>query len=457
MAGRCWSKRTRCGRRPGSSGTSGRSGRRSGSRSLEGRGNGAAGMERVLIVGNGYAGLQAARTLAREKALSVTMVSAEDCPAYVPHLLPELAAGRMEAGDLFLPRGGEAGATEIAFRPGARVKKLFARKRAALLSNDETIAFDKALVATGASPWIPENLEPLLAQCGNVVALKRLSDAIALRNSLDGGARDIVIIGAGRVGMLLAEALKDRGAAVSIVEIGPRILATMLQQDVAERLHPVLEKRRHLRLHTGTRIARFGIDGGKVREVHLADGAALPCDVVVIAAGVAPNTGFMEETLPAAGGLAVDDRMETAAPGIYAAGDVVFFETVTGKKEPGQLVVNARTQGEVAARNIAGHNVACPPMFTGNVVKLDPVIAARIGDIDGTDHADFTVQRDFVRATRNGSTVTGLQMIGDPESLRGLVPAVLKRFRPEDIADLFRGRSDLGLAPLLLSRGYAWA
>ncbi|HZW37627.1 MAG TPA: FAD-dependent oxidoreductase [Candidatus Deferrimicrobiaceae bacterium] len=414
-------------------------------------------MERVLIVGNGYAGVQAARTLAQEKALSVTMVSAEDCPAYVPHLLPELAAGKMEAGDLFLPRGSEHEAMGLRFRPGARVKKLFARKRIALLSNEETVAFDKALVAAGASPWIPENLKPLLEQCGNVLALKRLADAIALRKFLDGGATNIVIIGAGRVGMLLAEALKDRGAAVAIVEIGTRILATMLQQDVAERLQPVLAERRHLKIHTGTQIARFGIDGGKVRKVQLADGATLPCDVVVIATGVVPNTGFMEDTRPAAGGLAVGNRMETAEPGIYAAGDVVFFETVTGRKEPGQLVVNARTQAEVAARNIAGHNVPCPPMFTGNVVKLDPVIAARIGDIDGTDHADFTVHRDFVRATLNGSTVTGLQMIGDPESLRGLVPAVLKKFRPEDLDDLFRGRSDLGLAPLLLSRGYAWA
>ncbi|HEY7528106.1 MAG TPA: FAD-dependent oxidoreductase [Candidatus Deferrimicrobiaceae bacterium] len=414
-------------------------------------------MERVLIVGNGYAGVQAARTLAREKALSVTVVSAEDCPAYVPHLLPELAAGRMETVDLFLPRGDANEATGIRFRPGARVKTLFPRNRAALLSNGETIAFDKALVATGASPWIPENLEPLLDRCRNVVALKRLADAVALREFLDRGAAAIVIIGAGRVGMLLAEALKDRGAAVDIVEIGPRILATMLQRDVAERLQPVLEERRHLNIHTGTRISAFGIDGGKVREVRLADGATLPCDVVVIATGVSPNTGFMEDALPAAGGLAVDNRMETAEPGIYAAGDVVFFETVTGRKEPGQLVVNARTQGEIAARNIAGHKVSCPPMFTGNVVKLDPVIAARIGDIEGTDHADFTVHRDFVRATRNGSAVTGLQMIGDPESLRGLVPAVLKKFRPEDLADLLRGRSDLGLAPLLLSRGYAWA
>jgi len=414
-------------------------------------------MERVLIVGNGYAGLAAARTLSAETALSVTMVSAENCPAYCPHLLPELVAGKKEEGEIFLPRDLEYEAMEIRFRPGARVEKLSARTRTALLSTGETVPFDKALVATGANPWVPENLKPLLSECGNVVALKRIADALALRKFLAQGATRVVLIGAGRVGMLLAEALKDRGVTVSLVEIGPGILATMLQRDVAERLAPVLAQRRHLRIHTGTQIAGFGTDGGKVREVKLSDGTTFPCDIVVIATGVEPNTGFVDGNFPSAEGLSVDNRMETAEPGIYAAGDVVFFETVTGKRDTGQLVVNARTQGKVAARNIAGHKATCPPMFTGNVVKLDPVIAARIGDIDGTDHADFTVDNSFARATMNGNTVTGFQLIGDPESLRGLVPAVLKKFRPEDIADLLAGRPDLGLAPLLLSRGYAWA
>lgn len=414
-------------------------------------------MERVLIVGNGYAGLAAAKTLSPETGISVTMVSAEPCHAYIPHLLPEIVAGKKAEGEIFLPRDREYEAMGIRFRPGAPVEKLSARTRTAFLSTGEIVPFDKALIATGAAPWVPENLKPLLSECGNVVALKRLADALALRKFLDGGATRVVLIGAGRVGMLLAEALKDRGVAVSLVEIGPGILATMLQRDVAERLAPVLAQRRHLRIHTGTHIAGFGIDGGNVREVKLSDGTTLPCDIVVIATGVKPNTGFVEGNFPPAEGLSVDSRMETAEPGIYAAGDVVFFETVTGKREAGQLVVNARTQGDVAARNIAGHKAACPPMFTGNVVKLDPVIAARIGDIDGTDHADFTVDKSFARATMNGNTVTGFQLIGDPESLRGLVPAVLKKFRPVDIADLLAGRPDLGLAPLLLSRGYVWA
>lgn len=414
-------------------------------------------MDRVLIVGNGYAGLAAARILASKKGFSVTMTSAEKCPAYVPHLLPELVAGKKEAADLALARGGEYAEMKIDFRPGAQVEALSADRRTALLSTGETIRFDKALIAAGAVPYVPRDFEDLPARCGNVLLMKRLLDALLLKKLLLQGASRIVIVGAGRVGMLLAEALKERGVSVAVVEIGTEILATMLQPDVAAMLHPVLGERRHLRLCTGARIEEIAADGGRAREVRLADGTILPCDAVVIATGVAPNTGFMENGPPYGMGLPVDRRMETATPGIYAAGDVVRFETITGRCDAGQLAQNARLQGEVAARNIAGEKALCPPSFIGNVVKLDPVIAARIGDIDGTDQADFRVGRSFARVTFADRTVIGVQLVGDPEDLRGLAPAVLKKFPREDIGDLLQGRLDLGLAPLLAARSHSWA
>jgi NAD(P)H-nitrite reductase large subunit len=414
-------------------------------------------MERVVIVGNGYAGLQAAKSLAREKGLSVTMVSAESCPAYCPHLLPELAAGRKEPADLHLFDPAGYASLGVTFKAGAKVEKLSVHKRTVLLGNRETVEFDKALIATGAKVWIPEILKGIFACCENVLVMKRMEDALALRMFLAEGASRIAVVGAGRVGMLLAEALKDAGVSVSVIEIGSRILATMLQEDVAAKLHPVLSTRHHLRFYTGAHIATVSVDGEAAREIHLAGGTTIPCDVVVIATGVEPNIEFLAGGIGDSEGIPVAPTMETREPGIYAAGDVVRFETITGRRDVGQLVVNARAQGEVAARNIAGRKAVCPPSFIGNIVKLDPVIAARIGDIDGSDQADFTAGRSFARATLEGQVVIGLQLVGDPEDLRGLVPAVLKKFPPGDLGMLLQGRLDLGLAPLLASRSLSWA
>ncbi|MBM2828815.1 MAG: Pyr redox 2 protein, partial [Actinobacteria bacterium] len=399
----------------------------------------------------------AARTLASKNGLAVTMVSAEPCPAYVPHLLPELATGKKSEADLFLLDQADYAGLGVSFRPGAKVERLSAKNRVAFLSNGETVEFDKALIASGAAPHVPENLAGFLGRCGNVITMKRIADARALKGFIEKGATRIAIIGAGRVGMLLAEALKSSSVSVSVIEIGARILATMLEEDMAEKLHPILAMRRHLRIHTGAKIAGIECEGAVAREIRLSDGTSIPCEVIVVATGVAPNTLFMERGPADGEGVAVDNRMETADPGIYAAGDVVSFETVTGRREVGQLVQNARAQGEIAARNIAGEKALCPPSFIGNVVKLDPFIAARIGDIEGSDRTDFRIGRSFARATVEGQTVVGIQFVGDPEDLRGLAPAVLKKFTRADLSDLFQGRLDLGLAPLLAGRSHSWA
>jgi NADPH-dependent 2,4-dienoyl-CoA reductase/sulfur reductase-like enzyme len=414
-------------------------------------------MERILIAGNGYAGVAAAKALSSERGFSVTLVSAEPCAAYIPHLLPELAAGRKEAADLLLLDPDAYASLGVRLVNGTGVVSLSAGKRQAVLSNGETLAFDKALIATGAKAWIPQELQEIAARCRNVLTMKRLIDALTLRKLMTQGAARIVIVGAGRVGMLLAEALRDTGVRVDVVEIGPAILATMLQPDVAERLAPVLRSRRHLTLHTGVGIVSFAEDGGNVRELRLSDGTTLPCDVAVIATGVEPNAGFLSDLPADAMGIPVDRGMRTREAGIFAAGDVVRFETITGREEPGQLAVNARAQGEAAAMNMAGRNVLCPPSFVGNIVKLDPIVAARIGDVDGSDHADTNAGNGFVRVTLESGKATGLQFIGPPEDMRGLAPAVIKKFGREEVRDLLEGRLDLGFAPLLAARGYPWA
>ncbi len=419
-------------------------------------------MERVLIVGNGYAGLAAARTLARCEGVAVTVASAERHPACCLHLLPELAAGRARPEDLHLADPGEYGRLGVAFRGGARVARLVARDRKAILSTGEELPFDKALVATGARTSVPGIFAKPATECGNVFSLRRPDDAAALRAQIEGGARNIVIAGAGRIGVLLAEALKDSDVAVTLVDIAPQILATMLEPCVAQRLRAEMESRTNTRILTGRPVDRVHVEGGRVRELALSGGTQVPCDILVVATGVTPNLEILDGVPASRDGVPVNPGMETGAPGIYAAGDVVAFESISGRTEPGQLIVNARMQGEVAARNIAGGNAVCPPAFTGNVVKIGQLTGARVGDIDGTDFADFRVGRSFVRLTLSGNTasglqaVSGLQFAGEADDLRGLVPAVLKKFDAVELSG-WLGTTGFGVVPLLAARSARWA
>jgi len=413
-------------------------------------------MERVLIVGNGYAGARAAEVLDALGGFEVLHASDEAYPAYCRHLLPGLAAGERAPEDLYLPslngNGRGAGA-----RSGIGVSRLFPKARRALLSNGEEVSFDHALIATGARVFVPEKLRHIFGRCGNVVAMRQMREALSLRRILERGNRRVAIIGAGRIGVLLAEALKRAGASISLIDIAPEILPTMLDGGVALLLRPHLEAGGGLSVFAGRSVAGAEMEGETVRVLHLSDGTVVPCDAVVLATGVVPNTEFLEGEGPdRTGGLPVDARMETSAPGIYAAGDVIRFQTVTGKPAPGQLILNARLQAEVAARNIAGERATCPPLFIGNVVKIGPVIGAVAGEVDGTGTEDHRIGDSFLRVTLEEGGMTGFQFVGLPEDLRGLVPGVLKRFEATWVRQALASSGGLGFSSRLLAGAGAW-
>lgn len=414
-------------------------------------------MERVLIVGNGYAGSRAAEVLAGLGGFEVVRVSDEEHPAYCRHLLPELAAGERNPEDLYLP-DGESGGPAGKVRSADAVVRFLPDAGTALLANGEEIRYDKALIATGARVFVPGKLRDLFGQLENVRSMRRIGDALSLRRALGKKGARIVIVGAGRIGVLLSEALKRVGARITVVDIAPEILPTMLQNEVAARLRPHLEAEGDLSVLAGRTVAQVAADGEKAEALHLSDGTVLPCDFVVLSTGVVPNTEFLEgEWGDRADGIPVDARLETRHPGVYAAGDVIRFGTLTGKTEPGQLIVNARQQAEVAARNIAGESVSCPPLFVGNVAKIGSVLGAVAGDVEGSGHEDFRVGDSFLRVTMEGSGMTGFQFVGKPEDLRGLVPGVLKRVDAAWLRQALRVPTGLGLVPPFLAEARGWA
>jgi len=414
-------------------------------------------MERVLIVGNGYAGSRAAERLEALGRFDVVRVSDEEHPAYCRHLLPELASGERNPEDLYLP-AGENGGPAGKVRSGAAVARFFPDARKALLATGEEIPYDKALIATGARVFVPGKLRDMFGRLGNVRSMRRMGDALSLRRALGKRGARVAIVGAGRIGVLLSEALKRAGARITVVDIAPEILPTMLQPDVAARLRPHLESDGDLSVLAGRTVERVATNGEKAEALHLSDGSVLPCDFVVLATGVVPNTEFLEgEWGDRAEGIPVDVRMETLHPGVYAAGDVIRFETPAGKKEPGQLILNARLQAEVAARNIAGDGASCPPLFTGNVVKIGTILGAVAGEVEGAGHEEFRVGDSFLRVTMDGPGMTGFQFVGRPEDLRGLVPGVLKRVDAAWLRRTLGVHTGLGMVAPLLAEARAWA
>lgn len=244
---------------------------------------------------------------------------------------------------------------------------------------DESIAWDRLILAPGATPIRP----PVPgAHAPNVFTLRDLPDADALRAAAAGAARRAVIVGAGYIGLELAEMLVRRGIAVTIVERLPQVLQSLdpeLSRIVADEL-----RQNGICLRLGRSLAGFALADGRVRGVLLDDGGEIDADFVVLALGVRPETTLARSAglaLGPQGGIQVDEYMRTSAEGIYAVGDAVeYTHAVTGRPALVPLAGPASRAGRVAGEH-AATDTAPPmtPVLGTSVVRAFGVVAGSTG------------------------------------------------------------------------------
>ena len=328
----------------------------------------------VLIVGAGECGARAAFAL-RENghAGRIVLIGTEALHPYErpPLSKAALAADAMPTHVAPRERFEEHG---IDLLTGVSATAIDPAAKTADLSSGATISFDVALIATGASPrrlpFIPKDSK-------RIVTLRTFQDALAIRRSL-GEGRHIAIIGGGFIGLELAASARKAGTKVTLVEGLPRVLSRGVPAAIAERIAS-----RHIAegvdLHCGTSIA--GIDEMADKAVIvLADGERISADLVIVGIGAAPNVALAEAArLAIENGIAVNDRLQTSAPGIYAAGDCCSFPLAIygGRRVRLEAWRNAQDQGTLAARNMLGHDepISSVPWFWSDQYDLTLQVA----------------------------------------------------------------------------------
>ncbi len=186
--------------------------------------------------------------------------------------------------------------------------------------------------------------------------------------------------GGGYISLELAENLKDLGMDVTVIQ-RPRQLLNPFDPDMAAFVHAKLRSR-GIRLMLGSSVEGFRRKGNSV-EVLLKDEVPAAADMAVMAVGVTPDSHLAAEAgikLGIKGSIAVNDRMETSVPDIYAVGDAVEVEhRITGAKSLISLAGPANRQGRIAADNICGGNSRYPGSLGSSVIKLFDMTAACTG------------------------------------------------------------------------------
>lgn len=385
----------------------------------------------IVIVGGGVAGLSLASELAaRAPDRSVVVLQDEPHAAYdrPPLSKAYLLDGDADAVALSLP-----GLDRVDIRSGVRAEAVDAEARSVALSTGGSLTFGQLVFATGARA---RSLPSLTAGVLPVCALRGLDDARALRSHLVAGSR-LVILGGGIIGLEVAATARTIGAQVTVVEALPRLLSRSGCPLLSIFLREAHEQR-GVKFHLGRTISSV-----TANSVVLDDGARIPADVILVAAGVIPNT----ELAAAAGaacdnGILVDDLGRTSLPDIWAIGDCSRAwceEQRTHVRS--ETWTRAREQAAVVAMALCGLPTAsaseAPAYYWSDQYDLKIQVAGSpMGDLDLV-RGDMSAGS-FSILHLAGGRLVGATAINAPRDL-GSLKKIIRSRRPVDaevLADL---------------------
>jgi NADPH-dependent 2,4-dienoyl-CoA reductase/sulfur reductase-like enzyme/rhodanese-related sulfurtransferase len=254
------------------------------------------------------------------------------------------------------------------------------RCRTLKTGEEQTLGYDKLIIATGARA----NMPPIPGiDLAGVTTLLSMVDTDYLRSVRDAGqVKKAVVIGGGLIGVEACEALQGSGIQVTVVEAVDQVL-TFLDRELAKLVENHM-RAKGAQVLTGVGVKEFIGQNGKLTGVKLADGTVVDCGLAVMAIGVRPNSELAREaglTLGKFGGITVDAHMQTSDPDIYAAGDCVEIPSrITGDAVFAPMGDLANLEGRVAGENvICGNTVTFPGTVHSGICKVFDFAAGSTG------------------------------------------------------------------------------
>ena len=359
-----------------------------------------------VILGAGAAGITAAKTIRKvDREGKITVISTDTQVHSRCMLHKYLSHERDAAGISFIdPDFFEK--NQITWLPGKTVNRLDTQGKKVYTDQEDEISYDRLLIATGAESFIP----PVgnLREAENVFGLRHLRDAQAI-DELAKDAENIVIIGSGLVGLDAAYGLMETGKKVSIVEMADQILPVQLDKTAAFEYQKRFEKAGAV-FYLGRKAADTVMGEDKIiREIILDNGEKLPCDLIIVAAGVRSAVAGMEgEGIVIDRGIKVDDYLQTGAEGVYAAGDVTGLSGIWP---------NAQKQGETAALNMCGSHVEYTDRYAiKNTINFFGLVSMCVGVIlpqEGDVVIAREDSRNYKRVVLRDGKAVGVLLQGD--------------------------------------------
>ena len=334
---------------------------------------------RYVVIGASAAGISGVKTLRElDKDAEIILVS-KDENVYSRCILHHYISNHRDVEALNFTDKKFFEDNNITWIKGVEVKSIDDKAQSLELSNGETLTYDKVMLCTGASAFIP----PVegLREGNNVVGLRNLEDAVLIKEVAK-KVKNVVVLGAGLVGIDAVSGLLGQGLNVSLVEMGDKILPLQLDKYTSEVYQNKFEEEGvNLKLRVKAEKLILDQDNNpKALVINTGNGTEeIPCELVIVATGVRSNTSFLEGSNIEFDkfGLIIDEKGKTNIENVYGAGDI------TGRNP---IWPTAVKEGIIAANNMLGNEMIMTDFFgSKNTMNFVGVPTMSLGDTEPKD------------------------------------------------------------------------
>jgi len=407
-------------------------------------------VSKYVIVGASAAGIGAVEAIREVDPVgAITVISEELCPQYSRPMISDFVSGKASLEKMKCRDDRFWEKNEVQALTGRTAVRLNLADRYVELDGGQRVDFEKLLLATGGKPFIPK-IEG--GDKEGVFTFTKFSDAERLATRIE-SAKRAVVIGAGLIGVSVAEALAKRGLEVTIVEFKDKILSLILDPAASEVVESVIRKA-GVTIFTSQTVHRIlgkpgddGVVGGAV----LTNGDQVSCDLVIIAIGVVPRMELVAGTdVKTNRGIIVDRFMRTSVADVYASGDVAeAYDFIFNENRLLALWPLAMWEGRIAGYNMAGKKTDYPGGTSMSALKYFdvPVISVGIANPKEDVAYEILVKHDpeggvYKKLVLRDDVVVGMIFVNDIERA-GIVFHLMKncvnvkKFKQELISENF--------------------
>lgn len=384
-------------------------------------------MSKIVIIGNSAAAIgcvEGVRSV--DKNSEIVLIASEKHHTYSRPLISYLLYGKTDEQRMKYRPDSFYSDNMVDTMLGKTAVSVDPKGHTVKLESGEVISYDKLMVATGSSPFVP----PMkgLDKVEKKFTFMTLDDAHALDKAISAESR-VLVIGAGLIGLKCVEGIADKVKEISVVDMADRILPSVLDAEGAELVQKSIEKH-GVKFYLNDSAAELEPNKAKLKS-----GAEVEFDVLVVAVGVRPNIALLKDAGAECGrAIKTDNKCQTSLKDIYAGGDCTeSYDITIGAERVLALLPNAYMQGNTAGVNMAGGEQLYENAIPMNAMGMFGYHMITAGSYEGNVYTEKEGEN-YKKLFYKDNRLMGYIMIGDIKRA-GIYTALIKNQTPLDSID----------------------